>query len=57
MDTGQDIEVPRTIAYCSWHSGLSDTARLIQIGEAGKLFACERCRIAYDLVPLADQPL
>ncbi|MDX2521391.1 hypothetical protein PV355_40690 [Streptomyces stelliscabiei] len=50
-------EEPRTIAYCSWHNGLSDTARLVQVGEAGKLFACERCRIAHDLVPLADQLL
>ncbi|MDX2515471.1 hypothetical protein PV355_09995 [Streptomyces stelliscabiei] len=50
-------EEPRTIAYCSWHNGLSDTARLVQTGEAGKLFACERCRIAHDLAPLADQPL
>lgn len=49
-------EPPRLIAWCSWHSGLSDTARLVQLGEAGRLFACERCRIAHNLVPLADQP-
>ncbi|MDX2686868.1 hypothetical protein [Streptomyces scabiei] len=49
-------EEPRTIAWCSWHDGLSDTARLIQVGEAGKLFACGRCRLAYGLVPYADQP-
>lgn len=51
-----DTELPRANAWCSWHSGLSDTARLIQVGEAWKLFACERCRIAHGLVPLADQP-
>jgi hypothetical protein len=56
VDTGPDTEAPRTIAYCSWHKGLSDTARLIQVGEPGKLFACERCRLAHGLVPLADQP-
>ncbi|MFD9116220.1 hypothetical protein ACFU6M_06045 [Streptomyces bottropensis] len=50
-------EEPRTIAWCSWHKGLSDTARLVQVGEAGKLFACDRCRIAYDLVPYADRLL
>ncbi|MDX3689967.1 hypothetical protein PV726_06365 [Streptomyces europaeiscabiei] len=49
-------EPPRLIAWCAWHNGLSDTARLVQTGTAGKLFACERCRIANDLVPLADQP-
>ncbi|UUU25692.1 hypothetical protein [Streptomyces sp. DSM 40750] len=49
-------EEPRLIAWCSWHRGLSDTARLVQVGTAGKLFACERCRLANDLVPLADQP-
>jgi hypothetical protein len=57
VDTGQDDEAPRTIAYCSWHKGLSDTARLIQVGEPGKLFACERCRLAHGLVPLEDQLL
>jgi hypothetical protein len=50
------VEQPRLIAWCSWHSGLSDTARLVQVGEGGRLFACERCRIAHDLAPLADQP-
>ena len=49
-------EIPRLIAWCSWHNGLSDTARLVQIGEAGQMFACERCRLAHGLVPLADQP-
>jgi hypothetical protein len=48
-------EEPRLIAWCSWHGGLSDTARLVQAGTAGRLFACERCRIAHGLVALADQ--
>lgn len=48
-------EEPRTIAWCSWHKGLSDTARLVQT-EPGKLFACEGCRISHHLVPVADQP-
>ena len=55
MDTGQDTELPRLIAWCHWHDGLSDTARLMQVGEAGNLFACERCRIAHGLVPLAER--
>ena len=49
-------ETPRLIAWCAWHNGLSDTARLVQSGGGGNLFACERCRIANGLVPLADQP-
>ncbi|MFI2041018.1 hypothetical protein ACIOK4_44805 [Streptomyces bottropensis] len=52
----EEHEPPRLIAYCSWHGGLSDTARLVQSGPAGKLFACERCRTALGLVALADQP-
>ncbi|MDX3831410.1 hypothetical protein [Streptomyces europaeiscabiei] len=58
MNQAEDqAENPRAIAWCSWHGGLSDTARLVQVGEAGKLFACARCRHAHDLAPLADQPL
>ncbi|MEH0431303.1 hypothetical protein QBB34_34235 [Streptomyces stelliscabiei] len=54
-------EAPRTIAYCSWHKGLSDTARLIRVNEAatgpgGLLFACAGCRQKHDLTPLGDQP-
>lgn len=49
-------EPPRLIAYCHWHNGLSDTARLVQIDTAGKRFACERCRITHNLAQLADQP-
>jgi hypothetical protein len=53
---------PRSIAWCSWHNGLSDTARLVGVheeatGPRGNLFACEGCRQKYDLIPLADRPL
>lgn len=53
----------RTWAYCSWHRGYSDTARLVQAADQGSgptvrsLFACADCRNTYHLVPLADQPL
>lgn len=54
---------PRTVAYCNWHRGLSDTARLVRLpadqgsgsGTPG-LFACARCRQQHDLTPLEDQP-
>lgn len=49
-------EPPRLIAWCSWHDGLSDTARLVQTGVAGRLFACDSCRLKYRLTPLGDQP-
>ena len=55
MAADQDT-TPRGVAYCSWHKGLSDTARLIQTGSAGRLFACEKCRTRYRLAPIADQP-
>lgn len=45
----------RAIAHCHWHNGLSDTARLVQTGEAGRLFACAGCRLKYRLTPVADQ--
>lgn len=54
---------PRAIAYCSWHRGLSDTARLIRIQQeaatgpnGGLLFACAGCRQKHGLTPLGDQP-
>lgn len=56
MAADQDTETPRAIAWCSWHRGLSDTARLVQLGEAGRLFACRGCRLKHGLAPLADQP-
>lgn len=54
---------PRAIAYCHWHKGLSDTARLIRIpadqgsghGTPG-LFACAGCCQKRGLTPLGDQP-
>lgn len=49
-------QAPASIAWCSWHGSLSDTARLVQTGEAGRLFACAGCRIKYQLTPLGDQP-
>jgi hypothetical protein len=49
-------ESVRTIAWCSWHNGLSDTARLVQTGPDGHRFACDGCRESYRLSPLADQP-
>ena len=47
---------PRTIAWCHWHSGLSDTARPVQKGPAGVLSACAKCRVKHGLTPLGDQP-
>ncbi|MFI2714854.1 hypothetical protein ACH5AI_00720 [Streptomyces collinus] len=51
----------RSIAWCSWHKGLSDTARLVGVHEhaadlGGNLFACQKCREMYGLTPIADQP-
>ncbi|MEV4863294.1 hypothetical protein [Streptomyces ossamyceticus] len=50
----------RPIAYCNWHQGLSDTARLIRVEEAatgpgGLLYACDLCQQKHGLTPLADQ--
>lgn len=56
MKTARALPLPRAIAYCHWHRGLSDTARLVQAGLAGRLFACERCRLKHKLTPIADQP-
>lgn len=48
-------------AYYSWHRGIADTSRLIQItqaatGPGGMLWACQKCRTTYGLVPLAERP-
>ena len=56
----QNTDTPRGMAWCAWHDGLSDTARLIQAVEAatgsgGNQFACAGCRESYGLIPLADQ--
>lgn len=47
-------------AWCSWHKGLADTAQLIQVTEAatgpgGVLYACQGCRTAWRLTPLAER--
>ncbi|MFD9111648.1 hypothetical protein [Streptomyces bottropensis] len=64
MDASQDTDTGGSFAYCSWHEDFSRSARLVRIPQdqgsghgAGGLFACVSCRHAYDLVPLADQPL
>jgi hypothetical protein len=55
---------PTAYGWCAWHQGHARGVRLIQVieqgsgpGTAGNRFACHPCRQAYDLVPLADQPL
>ncbi|MGP4048797.1 hypothetical protein [Streptomyces sp. 2A115] len=54
---------PVGYGYCAWHSGYSRGVRLVQLADEGSghgsrgHFACTSCRQAYDLVPLADQPL
>lgn len=50
----------RRTTWCSWHNGLSDTARLIQVHEAasrpgGMLYACHKCRQTYGLTPLVER--
>jgi hypothetical protein len=57
-----DAEASTSFAYCSWHEDYSRSARLVSVPDdqssgPGGLFACASCRHAYDLVPLADQPL
>lgn len=53
---------PTNYAYCSWHQGYSDTARVVQVQDQGSAFgtpglhACADCRDVYSLIPLADQP-
>ncbi|MET7883120.1 hypothetical protein [Streptomyces avermitilis] len=49
-------DVPRGVAWCAWHKGLSDSARLVQDAAGNRLFACHSCRRSYDLVPIADAP-
>lgn len=55
LQTGTETEEPRSIAWCGWHNGLSDTTRLIQTSPNGQRFACQLCRQKYNLTPLADQ--
>lgn len=65
MKQGTDIAVaqatPTSWAWCAWHRGMSNTARLVRIieqssGPGAGLFACASCREVNDLVPVADQP-
>ncbi len=51
----------RSIAWCWWHGGFSDTARLVRVEETGSngrgtLFACADCRTRHGFVPIEDQP-
>lgn len=54
---------PTASAWCAWHQAHARGVRLIAVQEqgsgpgGGNLFACHPCRQAYDLAPLADQPL
>ncbi|WP_405924737.1 hypothetical protein [Streptomyces sp. NBC_00035] len=59
--TGDAPAIPAAHAWCAWHGGYSDTARLISAEETvangrGSRFACDPCRAAHGLVPVADQP-
>ena len=56
--TGEHPAIPQTtaIAWCAWHESYSNTARLVRDSSGARLFACVSCRMAYDLVPIADQP-
>jgi len=57
--TGTDDRA--SFAYCPWHKGYSDTARLVQLEDQGSafgargLFACAPCRQVHGLVPVADR--
>ncbi|MEU9371249.1 hypothetical protein AB0D78_08240 [Streptomyces avermitilis] len=54
--TERGTDVPRGVAWCAWHEGLSDSARLVQDAAGNRRFACRSCRRSYDLVPIADAP-
>lgn len=61
-ETSRTTPPARTIAYCSWHRGYSDTCRLVQQEDAGTmgpagLFACADCRNSFELLPVADPTL
>jgi hypothetical protein len=50
------------VGYCSWHEGLSRTARLVQVTPdqgsgpgAPDLYACAPCRDTFDLTPVGEQ--
>ena len=53
---------PTGYGWCAWHQAFASGVRLIQVrdagsgpGSGGNAFACNSCRVAYDLVPLADR--
>jgi len=57
-------ETPAASGYgwCAWHQGNAGGLRLISIieqgsgpGTAATRFACQPCRKAYSLIPLADR--
>lgn len=61
-ETGTPQNSPRAFGWCAWHRGNAENVRLIDVheqgsGPGGNLFACEPCREAHHLVPLADLPL
>jgi len=43
------------IAWCAWHEAYSNTARPVRDSSGARLFACQSCREAYGLSPVADQ--
>ena len=59
--TEGNTTTPTSYGYCAWHQGYARGVRLIRAVEEGSgpgtarnHFACHPCRVAYDLVPLAD---
>lgn len=63
QDSGSNSGVTPQISsfgYCSWHGANASGVRLIHAheqgsGPGGGVFACHSCRMAYGLVPFADQ--
>ncbi|MGW2292821.1 hypothetical protein ACWC1B_49795, partial [Streptomyces phaeochromogenes] len=61
MNSPPSGSLVRSFAYCNWHEGFSDDARLVQLHDQGSafgargLFACAACRKLHRLVPVADR--
>ena len=62
--TAGTTNAPTAVGWCAWHQNYARGVRLIQVieqssgpGTMGNHFACHPCRQAYNLAPLADQPL
>lgn len=56
----EERKIPQSYGWCAWHRGHSHGIRLIDAieqasGPGVALFACEPCRTANALVPLADR--